>query len=81
MPEVVVKYKTSKTLRALKDLAKYFDYVISSPAKDQDIGLIINGVPVIAADSTIDTSELEILFSEKRVDANAIRKQSWQRRK
>lgn len=81
MPEVVVKYKTSKTLRALKDLAKYFDYVISSPAKDQDIELIINGVPVIAADSTIDTSELEILFSEKRVDANAIRKQSWQRRK
>lgn len=81
MPEVVVKYKTSKTLRALKDLAKYFDYVISSPAKDQDIELIINGVPVIAADSTIDTSELEILFSEKRVDANATRKQSWQRRK
>jgi hypothetical protein len=30
MPKIIVKYKNKRTLEALRDFAKYFDYVISS---------------------------------------------------
>lgn len=31
MPEIIVKYKNKRTLEALQDFAKYFDYEISLP--------------------------------------------------
>ena len=33
MPEVVVKYNNPIALKILKDLAKYFDFIVNSPKK------------------------------------------------
>ena len=31
MPEVIIKYKNAKVLEALKDFAKYLDFVVELP--------------------------------------------------
>ncbi len=81
MPEIIIKYKNPKTLQALKDFAKYFDYVISSikPGKEEES--FIKGVTVIPGDSSIDTSDLENIFSNKNINAKTLRSEAWQRRK
>lgn len=35
MPEITIKYKSKRALEALRDLAKYFDYVISTPGSKE----------------------------------------------
>ncbi len=83
MPEIIVKYKSKRTLEALRDFAKYFDYVISSPdsevKKDEQINL--NGVTIIPADNSVDTSELSEIFTGKNINPSELRHEAWQRRK
>ena len=81
MPEIVIRYKNPKTLQALKDLAKYFDFVISymQPAKKAESS--ISGVTVVPGDSSIDTSELENIFTNRNFDAKTLRSEAWQRKK
>jgi hypothetical protein len=81
MPEIVIKYKNPKTLQALKDFAKYFDFVISSNKNGKEEALSIRGVTILPGDSSIDTSELLDIFSNKNIDAKALRTEAWQRRK
>ncbi|MEJ7683623.1 MAG: hypothetical protein WKG06_38340 [Segetibacter sp.] len=68
MPEIIVKYKNKKTLEALRDLAKYFDYVILSPYSEtnKEKQINMNGVTIIPADSSIDTSDLNNIFTGKK---------------
>jgi hypothetical protein len=83
MPEIIVKYKSKRTLEALRDSSKYFDYVISSPdskvKKDEQINL--NGVTIIPADNSVDTSELSKIFTGKNINPSELRHEAWQRRK
>jgi hypothetical protein len=82
MPELIIKYKNKKTLEALKDFAKYFEFSVVTPQ------VISKGktskskaVKIIPADSTIDTSELETIFSNKNLDAKQLREDAWLRNK
>jgi hypothetical protein len=83
MPEIVVKYKDKRTLEALQDLAKYFDYEISSPnlIDETEKQISLNGITLIPADSTVDTTGLAEIFTGKNIDPSELRKEAWQRRK
>jgi hypothetical protein len=81
MPELIIKYKDSKTLEILNDLAKYFDYVISSPKSEKKKEIKINGVTVIRADDSIDISDISKIFTGKNINAQSLRNESWQRQK
>jgi hypothetical protein len=83
MPEIIVKYKSKRTLEALRDFAKYFDYVISSPDLDEknDKQITLNGVTIISADSSVDTSGLSNIFTGKNINARQLRNEAWQRKK
>ena len=82
MPELVIKYKNKKTLEALKDIAKYFEFSVVVPAKPNKTKITgINGVTILPADSSVDTSDLEAIFSGKNIDSRKLRNNSWQRSK
>ena len=82
MPELVIKYKNQKTLDALMDFSKYFDFsVISSSRKDKKKNILINGVTLIPADNSINTSEMEAIFSNKDIDSKQLRVDAWLRNK
>jgi hypothetical protein len=75
MPELVIKYKNKKTLNALTDFAKYFEFSIIKPKEK------ITGLTIISGDNTIDTSELETVFTGKNLNAKQLRENVWQRNK
>ena len=83
MPEIIVKYKNKRTLEALRDFAKYFDYVISSPDSKRKKAKpnIVNGVTIIPADNSINVSELTAIFTGKDVSSSQLRNDAWQRKK
>lgn len=82
MPELVIKYKNKKTLEVLKDFAKYFEFSVVAPqANAKEKTLKRNGVKIIPADKTIDTSDLEEIFSNKNLDAKKLRNEAWLRNK
>ncbi len=79
MPEIVIKYKNKRTLEALMDIAKYFKFSVVSPKLDKQKHLTIKGVSVIPADKSIDTKDLEEIFSSRNIDAKQLRKEAWLR--
>ena len=81
MPEIIITYKSSKTLEALKSFAGYFNFVISSPKSGLSKEFSIKGVSIIPADSSIETSDLQNVFTSKNINAKTLRNQAWQRRK
>lgn len=63
-----------------RDFAKYFDFVISFSKTEKSLENI-NGVTIIPADNTIQTSGIKKIFSGKNINAKELRKTTWQRRK
>ena len=82
MPELIIKYKNKRTLNALIDFAKYFDFSILTPKinKKED-SFLINGVAILQGDSSIDTSDLEVIFSGRNINTKTLREQAWKREK
>ncbi len=82
MPEIIIKYKKEKTLQALMDFSKYFDFVITTPKKTtKKKTLEANGVKIIPGDSSINTSGLNEIFTSANLDAKQLRNKAWQRKK
>lgn len=80
MPELVIKYKSNKTLEALLNIAKYFDFSIEKTEKIKKNKINnTNGVVIIPADSSVNISELETIFSNKHIDFQNIRNKAWLR--
>jgi hypothetical protein len=79
MPELIIKYSSRKTLQALTDLAKYFDFEIAKPATGAKKRVFINGVALVSGDETVDISPMAEIFSGKAIDASNLRKLAWQR--
>lgn len=76
MPEVTIKYKSAKSLEALRDFSKYFDFEISVPKVGEKESVIIPGRGV-----TKDTiKELTEIISAADMDAKKLRKK-WKRNK
>ena len=83
MPEIIVKYKSQRTLEALMDFAKYFDFkiVAKKPTEKKINQNTLNGITIIPADSSVNTSELTDIFTGKGIRAAKLRNDGWQRRK
>lgn len=81
MKEVIIKYNDSKTLALLKALAKFFNFSIMPPNKDQKAYDQINGVPIIPGDSSVSVKELTKIFTGKNLNARKLRTQEWQRQR
>lgn len=82
MPEITIKYKKEKTLQALMDFSKYFDFIITSPKKRSNKKVIeANGVKIIEGNISIDTSGLSEIFTNANIDAKQLRDKAWQRKK
>lgn len=80
MKEVIIKYKSSKTLAALKDLGKYLGFSVSEQViSNKKENSYINGVTLIQGDESIDISELREIFTGKDFNASQLRKSGWQR--
>ncbi len=82
MPELVIKYKSKKTLEALLSIAKYFDFSIVLPDSKTKTAPLneINGVPFTPGDPTIDISDLREIFTGRNIDARQLRKDAWRRK-
>ena len=82
MKEVTVKYKSNKTLQALRDMGKYLGFTVDEQpsAKKSDINLI-KGVHIIPGDNSIDLTELHEIFTGRELDAAELRSSGWQRNK
>ncbi|MBI4648273.1 MAG: hypothetical protein HY738_17240 [Bacteroidia bacterium] len=82
MPELLIKYKDKRALNALIDFSKYFNFsILSSMPNNKEEAFSINGVAVLQGDSSIDTSDLEVIFSNRNINAKILREQAWQRKK
>lgn len=76
MPQITITYKSEKSLKALKDFSKYFDFVIEKSSKNQIASANRN---IILGDKSIDISELSEIFTGKKLNANQLRKDLWHR--
>lgn len=81
MKEVIIKYKSNKTLEALKDLGKYLGFSVSEHSTSKSKDFYINGVRVIPGDESIDISELHEVFTGKNLNAGQLRDSGWQRKR
>ena len=78
MPEIVIKYKSAKTLEVLMNIAKYFDFTIkkkeiakkSSSVKKED------ELPIDFAKNP-DTSALSGVWKHKDISLNELRQKAW----
>ncbi len=83
MKEVIIKYKSNKTLAALRELGKYLNFSIA----DQKVKAVreswgdVNGIPIILGDKSIDISEMHDVFTNKNLSAKQLRESAWQRKK
>ncbi len=78
MPELLIKYKDKRTLDALIDFSKYFNFSIITPkAKKKEEPFLINGVAVLLGNKSIDISDLETIFSKRNLDAKTLREAAW----
>lgn len=82
MPEITIKYKNPKTLEVLKDISKYFDFIVSVSKTSKKVkNEEINGVEIIPYNNNIDAQALEAVFSNKNIDSKSLRISAWQRKK
>ena len=79
MPEIIIKYKTSETLKALKEIAKYFDFTIEkaisknqTPVSDKKTEL-----PISFAKNP-DISALAGIWKNKEITLSDLRKKAWE---
>jgi len=73
MPEVTIQYKSHKTLQALMDIAKYFDFTIKAEKKAKKPK---KELPIEFAKNP-DVSALAGIWKDKDITLEQLRKQSW----
>jgi hypothetical protein len=72
MPEVTIKYKGAKALKALQDLTKMFDMVIENPANNKRIA----NLPVTFSKNP-DVKALAGIWQGKDITLEELRKEAW----
>ena len=81
MQEVTIKYNSPHTLKLLKQLAKYLDFVVSKPSTQNIVGQQGVKSVITPGDETIDIAELTTLFTGANIDAKELRKLAWAHKK
>lgn len=72
MPEVIIKYKNAKALKALQDFAKAFDMVIEKPVQQKqhtDIPIRFSKKP--------DANALSGIWKDNPITLEELRKKAW----
>lgn len=73
MPEVIIKYKSNKTLQALLDIAKYFDFTVEAKATpNKDKGTL----PIVFAEKP-DITALAGIWKGRDITIEQLRKNAW----
>ena len=78
MPELIIKHKGTKALRALEVFAKYFDFVIEKP-KSKKVTANDNGktaLPIAFAENS-DFTVLAGIWKDKDITLGKLRKKAW----
>ncbi len=73
MPEVIIKYKNSKSLKALQELAKTFDMVIETPV-EKEKG--ISSLPIRFAKKP-NANALSGIWKDNPITLEEHRKKAW----
>ncbi len=78
MPEVIIKYKTHKTLEALTHLAKYFDFTLRQAEKDNNKvrNKKSKSLPIDFADDP-DLGALAGIWKDKEITLKTLREKAW----
>ena len=79
MPQITISYESQKTLEALQNISKYFDFVIEKPKTIGKKKSIMKKDNILIGNSTIDVSELTKIFSTKNIVASQLRSELWKR--
>lgn len=74
MPEVIIKYKSHKTLQALLDIAKYFDFTVTTPPKV--VAGKTSGLPIEFAQEP-NIMALAGIWKDKEITLEELRKKAW----
>lgn len=77
MREIVIRYQNNKTLMLLKDIAKYFDFVIAPIETHKQE----KNVTILPGNPSVNVEDLTKIFTGKNIDAVDLRKTVWQRKK
>lgn len=78
MPEITIKYKNAKALKALQALTKLFDITIENPvdkksSKDDEKNLVL---PITFAKNP-DVKALAGIWEGKNITLEELRKEAW----
>jgi len=78
MPEVIIKYKNSKVLKALRDLTKSLDIVIEQPLMDNlpNVGEQLPDIPITFAKNP-NVTALAGIWQGRNVTLQELRKEAW----
>jgi hypothetical protein len=78
MPEVTVKYKSPKALKALQDLAKMFDLVIEKPVTQKSVSdeKVAENLPITVAKKP-DIKALAGIWEGREITLEDLRKEAW----
>jgi len=78
MPEIIIKYKDAKALKALKDLAKAFDIDIIDPARRNSASIPkdYTALPIEFAKNP-DIKALAGIWEGRDITLEQLRKESW----
>ncbi len=78
MPEVIIKYKSAKALQVIKDIAKYFDFVVEKPkTKKHDNNIGKDAALPIAFAENPDITALAGIWKDKDITLAGLRKKAW----
>lgn len=78
MPELIIKYKSAKALKALQDLAKVFDMVIETPPAKNEPGTtdLYPNLP-ISFSKHPDVTALAGIWKDREITLEELRKEAW----
>ena len=76
MPAIVIKYKSAKTLRALQDFAKYFDFQIEKPSEKKTSKKLRDKLPITYAENP-DIKALAGIWEGSTISLDEIRNKAW----
>jgi len=78
MPEIVIKYKGAKALRALNDFAKYFDFEVEKPKSKNAEGIHEkeNSLLIVFSKNP-DVSTLAGIWKGRNISLSELREKAW----